>query len=132
MSDELETNFRRRLTANAASPMRIVSLDVAPLPAFNRLEFTKRSIPALLEHTDFPSVLTVVDNASTDGLEEVVDRECRRFKDRHCREQVLSGKRDRYEKEYRSFAPSRQSPRKSPSTTPGHRAGIPRRKARGF
>jgi len=37
---------------------------------FNRLEFTKRSIPALLEHTDFPYALTVVDNASTDGTRE--------------------------------------------------------------
>ena len=48
-------------------PGRFVNIGMV---TFNRLEFTKRSIPALLEHTDFPYALTVVDNASTDGTRE--------------------------------------------------------------
>ncbi len=34
---------------------------------YNRLEFTRQAIPALLEFTRFPHVITVVDNGSTDG-----------------------------------------------------------------
>lgn len=34
---------------------------------FNRLEFTRQAIAAVLKYTDFPYVLTVVDNASKDG-----------------------------------------------------------------
>ncbi len=51
----------------AVKPGRFVNIGMV---TFNRLEFTKRAIPALLEHTDFPCVLTVVDNASTDGTRE--------------------------------------------------------------
>lgn len=52
---------------DAVKPGRFVNIGMV---TFNRLEFTRRAIPALLEHTDFPSVLTVVDNASTDGTRE--------------------------------------------------------------
>ncbi|MBK8000463.1 MAG: glycosyltransferase [Verrucomicrobia bacterium] len=52
---------------DAVKPGRFVNIGMV---TFNRLEFTKRAIPALLEHTDFPYVLTVVDNASTDGTRE--------------------------------------------------------------
>ncbi len=37
---------------------------------FNRLAFTRRAIEALVLNTDYPHVLTVVDNASTDGTRE--------------------------------------------------------------
>lgn len=37
---------------------------------FNRLEFTKQAIAALLQYTCFPHVITVVDNGSTDGTPE--------------------------------------------------------------
>lgn len=37
---------------------------------FNRLEFTKQAIVALIQHTCFPHVITVVDNGSTDGTPE--------------------------------------------------------------
>lgn len=37
---------------------------------YNRLEFTCQAINALVLHTDFPYVLTVIDNASSDGTRE--------------------------------------------------------------
>lgn len=37
---------------------------------FNRLEFTRRAISSVLKFTDHPYVLTVVDNASTDGTRD--------------------------------------------------------------
>lgn len=37
---------------------------------FNRLEFTKKALVALFQHTCFPHVITVVDNGSTDGTPE--------------------------------------------------------------
>lgn len=37
---------------------------------YNRLEFTRQAIAALTTHTDFPYVLTVVDNNSQDGTRE--------------------------------------------------------------
>ena len=37
---------------------------------YNRLEFTRQSLDALLLNTNFPYVLTIVDNASTDGTRE--------------------------------------------------------------
>ncbi|MDH3502907.1 MAG: glycosyltransferase [Nitrospirota bacterium] len=37
---------------------------------FNRLDFTKAAITALLQYTCFPHVITVVDNGSTDGTPE--------------------------------------------------------------
>lgn len=37
---------------------------------FNRLDFTKQSLEALLRYTDYPYVLTVVDNNSADGTKE--------------------------------------------------------------
>jgi GT2 family glycosyltransferase/glycosyltransferase involved in cell wall biosynthesis/SAM-dependent methyltransferase len=37
---------------------------------FNRLEFTRQAINALIVHSDYPYVLTVVDNASNDGTSE--------------------------------------------------------------
>ena len=37
---------------------------------YNRLDFTRQSIEAMVLHTNFPYVLTVVDNASTDGSRE--------------------------------------------------------------
>lgn len=37
---------------------------------YNRLEFTSQAINALVLHTDFPYVLTVIDNASSDGTRE--------------------------------------------------------------
>jgi len=37
---------------------------------YNRIEFTRQSIDALIEHTDFPYILTVVDNNSQDGTKE--------------------------------------------------------------
>ena len=41
---------------------------------FNRLEFTKSSIASILQYTCFPHVLTVVDNGSTDGTVEYLQR----------------------------------------------------------
>lgn len=37
---------------------------------FNRLEFTRQAIASVIKYTDFPYVLTVVDNASRDGTRE--------------------------------------------------------------
>lgn len=37
---------------------------------YNRLEFTKQSIDSILKHTQYPYVLTVVDNNSSDGTKE--------------------------------------------------------------
>lgn len=37
---------------------------------YNRLDFTRQAVAALVEHTDFPYVLTVVDNNSSDGTRE--------------------------------------------------------------
>lgn len=37
---------------------------------FNRLAFTRQSIASVIKYTDFPYVLTVVDNASKDGSRE--------------------------------------------------------------
>jgi GT2 family glycosyltransferase len=37
---------------------------------YNRLYFTKEAIDSVLTHTQFPHVLTVVDNNSTDGTQE--------------------------------------------------------------
>ncbi len=37
---------------------------------FNRLEFTKEALTALIQHTCFPHVISVVDNGSTDGTPE--------------------------------------------------------------
>jgi len=45
---------------------------------YNRLEFTRLAIDALIIHTDFPYVLTVIDNASTDGTREYLQEQKRR------------------------------------------------------
>lgn len=37
---------------------------------YNRLEFTRQAITSVLKYTDFPYVLTVVDNASKDGTRD--------------------------------------------------------------
>lgn len=37
---------------------------------YNRLEFTKRAIDAVIKYTDYPYVLTAVDNNSSDGTKE--------------------------------------------------------------
>ncbi|HXG49048.1 MAG TPA: sulfotransferase, partial [Methylomirabilota bacterium] len=52
-------------------PGRYVNIGMV---TFNRLDFTRRAIEALVRHTDFPYVLTVVDNASTDGTREELRR----------------------------------------------------------
>jgi GT2 family glycosyltransferase/SAM-dependent methyltransferase len=39
---------------------------------YNRLDFTRRAIDAILARTDHPFVLTVVDNGSTDGTRELL------------------------------------------------------------
>lgn len=41
---------------------------------FNRLEFTRRAIASVIKYTDFPYVLTLVDNASQDGTREYLQR----------------------------------------------------------
>lgn len=41
---------------------------------FNRLEFTRQAIASVIKYTDFPYVLTVVDNASQDGSREYLQR----------------------------------------------------------
>ncbi|MEW5976528.1 MAG: glycosyltransferase [Acidobacteriota bacterium] len=48
-------------------PGRYVNIGMV---TYNRLEFTRRSIEALLKNTRFPYVLTVVDNHSQDGTVE--------------------------------------------------------------
>ena len=37
---------------------------------FNRLEYTKRCIDSILQHTDYPHIITIVDNGSKDGTRE--------------------------------------------------------------
>lgn len=49
------------------SPRHFVNICMV---TYNRLEFTRQAIKALLFHTDFPYVLTVIDNASSDGTRE--------------------------------------------------------------
>ncbi len=51
----------------ATGAIRFVNIGMV---TYNRLEFTRQAIEALLSNTDFPNVLTVVDNASTDGTRE--------------------------------------------------------------
>ena len=41
---------------------------------FNRLEFTRQSIASVIKYTDYPYVLTVVDNASQDGSREYLQQ----------------------------------------------------------
>ena len=41
---------------------------------YNRLSYTRQSIASLIKYTDFPYVLTVVDNASHDGSREYLQR----------------------------------------------------------
>jgi glycosyltransferase involved in cell wall biosynthesis len=41
---------------------------------YNRQSFTRQSIASLIKYTDFPYVLTVVDNASQDGSREYLQR----------------------------------------------------------
>jgi len=49
------------------SPRHFVNICMV---TYNRLEFTCQAINALVLHTDFPYVLTVIDNASSDGTRE--------------------------------------------------------------
>lgn len=49
------------------SPRHFVNICMV---TYNRLEFTCQAIDALVLHTDFPYVLTVIDNASSDGTRE--------------------------------------------------------------
>ncbi len=49
------------------SPKEYVNIGMI---TFNRLNFTKQSIDSLLRYTDYPYVLTVVDNNSNDGTQE--------------------------------------------------------------
>jgi len=44
---------------------------------YNRLEFTRQAIKALLANTGFPYVLSVIDNASTDGTSEYLQEQKR-------------------------------------------------------
>jgi GT2 family glycosyltransferase/Tfp pilus assembly protein PilF len=55
--------FYREIVA----PGRYVNIGMV---TYNRLEFTRQAIQAVLQYTDFPYVLTVVDNASQDGTRE--------------------------------------------------------------
>ncbi|MCX7735232.1 MAG: glycosyltransferase [Candidatus Kapabacteria bacterium] len=41
---------------------------------YNRLEFTKQCIDGILKHTDYPYVITVVDNNSQDGTKEYLKK----------------------------------------------------------
>jgi GT2 family glycosyltransferase len=51
----------------AVRPHRYVNIGMV---TFNRLEFTRQVIETLVRHTNFPYVLTVVDNGSQDGTRE--------------------------------------------------------------
>lgn len=53
------------------------------MTTYNRLEFTRLAIEALLLNTDFPYVLTVVDNASTDSTREYLHEQKRKGIIRH-------------------------------------------------
>lgn len=56
-------------------PNRYVNIGMI---SFNRLDFTRQAIEALLFHTRFPHVLTVVDNGSRDGSREYLLEQKRR------------------------------------------------------
>lgn len=52
-------------------PGKIVNIGMV---TFNRLEFTRQAITALIQHTCFPHVITVVDNGSMDGTPEYLQK----------------------------------------------------------
>jgi GT2 family glycosyltransferase/glycosyltransferase involved in cell wall biosynthesis len=45
---------------------------------YNRLEFSRQAVDALIKYTSYPYVLTVIDNASTDGTREYLQEQKRR------------------------------------------------------
>lgn len=55
------------LTPQEKSALRYVNIGMI---TYNRLGFTKQCIDSFLRHTDYPYVLTVVDNCSQDGTRE--------------------------------------------------------------
>jgi len=61
---DLPTGFYFR---EAVAPGRYVNIGMV---TYNRLEFTRQAVEALVACTDFPYLLTVVDNASSDGTRE--------------------------------------------------------------
>ncbi|MGD0092850.1 MAG: glycosyltransferase [Planctomycetota bacterium] len=54
-----------------AEPARYVNIGMV---TYNRLAFTRQAIEGLCAHTTFPHVLSVVDNASSDGTRELLLR----------------------------------------------------------
>lgn len=62
------TNYQ---LTDSAVPGRFVNIGMI---TYNRLEFTRQAIEALVRFTRFPHVLTVVDNGSTDGTREYLLR----------------------------------------------------------
>lgn len=57
----------RSMRANTLMPSAEYGYVNICMITYNRLNFTKQAIQSLLEHTDYPYVLTVVDNGSRDG-----------------------------------------------------------------
>lgn len=58
----------------AASPPAYVNVAMI---TYNRLEFTRHAIAALVDSANYPYVLTVVDNGSTDGTKAYLEAMCR-------------------------------------------------------
>lgn len=65
--DIFKTKGKTTISSSALEYESFVNIGMT---TFNRLEFTKQSIEALLKHTSYPYVLTVVDNGSVDGSRE--------------------------------------------------------------
>jgi glycosyltransferase involved in cell wall biosynthesis/SAM-dependent methyltransferase len=63
--------FWEQFSAKAPDKKKIVNICMV---TFNRLEFTRQAIDALVEYTDYPYVLTVVDNNSQDGSKNYLHR----------------------------------------------------------
>lgn len=60
-------SYNNFLLMNEVNPCKFVHVCMV---TYNRLEFTRQSLEALFRHTDFPYILTVVDNGSNDGTIE--------------------------------------------------------------
>lgn len=69
---DLPTGFYFR---EAVEPGHYVNIGMI---TYNRLEFTRQSVEALLRCTDFPYVLTVIDNASDDGTRQFLQEQKQR------------------------------------------------------
>jgi GT2 family glycosyltransferase/glycosyltransferase involved in cell wall biosynthesis len=86
-TNQVRTMYRSRLPApatniptgfyyrGAVTPAGYVNIGII---TFNRLEFTRQAIEALLIQTDHPYTLTVVDNNSQDGTREYLREQHRR------------------------------------------------------